>query len=180
MGQRRGVSMDFAKPLYQFGLNGIQLSQPGQAFYLQPYGLVDSLPANYAGRNVPDISFNADPITGYIVYYTSNVNGIRVLENIGGTSVVAPQLNAVAALLGQYLNQRVGLLHVPLYLLALTEQAYGGPNLPLHAISYGDNWFYQGSNGYNPGAGLGTLDVANFANILRNSLSLLSSALSGQ
>jgi kumamolisin len=36
----------------------------------------------------------------------------------------------------------------------------------LHAIAYGDNWFYDGSNGYNLGAGLGTLDVANFANFL--------------
>jgi kumamolisin len=51
-----GVSIEFAEPLYQFGLNGIQLSQPGQAFSLQPYGLLDSLPANYAGRNVPDVA----------------------------------------------------------------------------------------------------------------------------
>jgi hypothetical protein len=36
----------------------------------------------------------------------------------------------------------------------------------LHAIAYGDNWFYYGSNGYNPAAGLGTLDVWNFAEIL--------------
>jgi kumamolisin len=161
-----GVSIEFAEPLYQFGLNGIQLSQPGQAFSLQPYGLLDSLPAYYAGRNVPDVSFNADPYTGYIAYYTSDVHGFQVLENIAGTSAVAPQLNGVAALLDQYLNQRVGLLHIPLYLLVLTGQAYGGPNPPLHAIAYGDNWFYHGSNGYNLGAGLGTLDVANFANIL--------------
>lgn len=173
LGGGGGVSIDFAKPLYQFGLNGIRLSQPGQTFSLQPYGVLDSLPANYPGRNVPDVSFNADPETGYIVYYTSDVNGFQILENIGGTSAVAPQLNGVAALLSQYLNQRVGLLHIPLYLLALTGQAYGGPNPPLHAIAYGDNWFYHGSDGYNPGAGLGTLDVANFANILRDPLSHL-------
>lgn len=33
-------------------------------------------------------------------------------------------------------------------------------------LAYGDNWFYHGSDGYNPGAGLGTLDVANFAKYL--------------
>ena len=31
------------------------------------------------GRNVPDVSFNADPYTGYAVYYTSNVNGFGIL-----------------------------------------------------------------------------------------------------
>ena len=50
---------------------------------------------------------------------------------------------------------------------AAAGQAYSGPNAPLHAIAYGDNWFYKGSNGYNPGVGLGTLDVANYAEILR-------------
>src|SRR5215467_2338760 len=59
-----GVSVLFPAPSYQAGIAGTQLSQPGQAFYLQPYGLLFSLPANYAGRNVPDISFNADPETG--------------------------------------------------------------------------------------------------------------------
>jgi hypothetical protein len=69
------------------------------------------------------------------------------------------------ALLGQYLHGRIGLLNYPLYDLALRGQAYG-PGAPLHAIAYGDNWFYYGSNGYNLGVGLGTLDVANFANFL--------------
>ncbi|HXP83637.1 MAG TPA: hypothetical protein VN841_02900 [Bryobacteraceae bacterium] len=58
------------------------------------------------------------------------------------------------------------MLNAPLYLLALAGQAYAGPKPPLHAIAYGDNWFYHGSNGYNLGAGLGTLDVANFADVL--------------
>jgi kumamolisin len=74
----------------------------------------------------------------------------------------------VAALFAEYVNQRVGLLNYPLYNLPLTGQAYGGANPPLHAIAYGDNWFYYGSNGYNLGAGLGTLDVANFAELLRS------------
>jgi hypothetical protein len=36
----------------------------------------------------------------------------------------------------------------------------------LHAIKDGDNWFYSGRNGYSPAAGLGTLDVAHFAEAL--------------
>jgi hypothetical protein len=38
------------------------------------------------------------------------------------------------------------------YDLVRNGQAYDGPNAPLKAIKYGDNWFYHGSDGYNPAA----------------------------
>jgi kumamolisin len=174
-GSGGGVSVVFSLPLYQFGMFGSQFSQPGQAFYAAadtaeylgvPPGLIYAFPPFYPGRNLPDVSFNADPDTGYDIYYTSNVEGFIIETFIGGTSFVAPQLNGVTALLSQYVNQRIGLLNNWLYPLALTGQAWAGPNAPLKAIAYGDNWFYHGSNGYNLGAGLGTLDVANFAEVL--------------
>jgi len=77
------------------------------------------------------------------------------------------QLNGVSALLGQYAHGRLGLLSFPLCGLDLCGQAYKGKQAPLHAIAYGDNWFYYGSKGYHPGAGVGTLEVMNFADILR-------------
>lgn len=163
-----GVSVTFFQPLYQFGLFGTQLSQPGQVFKAgtgfaaDDIGLFYVLPAFYPGRNVPDISANADPQTGYEVYYTSSVTGFSVQTGWGGTSFVAPQLNGVSSLLGQYLHGRVGLLNYALY----GAQYFRGPNAPENPIAYGDNWFYYGSNFYNPGAGLGTLDVANFASFL--------------
>ncbi|MGC1107183.1 MAG: S53 family peptidase [Candidatus Acidiferrales bacterium] len=170
-----GVSVLFEKPLYQFFLPGSQLSQPGQVWEASPgvglenqVGTYYALPAHYFGRNVPDISANADPDTGYIVYYTSSSSGFSILPFIGGTSFVAPQLNGVSALVGDYLHGgRLGFLNFPLYGLALTGQAYGGPKAPLHVIAYGDNWFYYGRNGYSPAAGLGTMDVWNFARILK-------------
>jgi len=172
-----GVSVVFPLPQYQFGIFGTQLSQPGQAFYaasdtaeylgVSP-GLIYALPPFYAGRNLPDVSFNADPDTGYEIYYTSSVTGFGIGTFWGGTSFVAPQLNGVTALLNQYMNQRVGLLNPALYGLAQSGKAYGGSDAPLRAIAHGDNWFYQGSNGYNLGAGLGTIDVANFAEAIRN------------
>ena len=70
-------------------------------------------------------------------------------------------------MLGEELQSCLGLLNYPLYAMAQNGTAYKGPNAPLHAIAYGDNWFYYGSQGYNLGAGLGTLDVANFADYLR-------------
>jgi subtilase family serine protease len=166
-GSGGGVSILFAEPWYQAFLLGIQRSQPGQSWVVNGQ-TVHVLRANFPGRNVPDLSFNADPETGYVVYYTSNVTGFGIQSNVGGTSFVAPQLNGVSALLGEYLHgSRIGLLNFPLYGSASSGEAYGIAGAPLHAISTGDNWFYNGRNGYSPAAGLGTLDVANFAQILR-------------
>jgi kumamolisin len=159
-----GVSIIFGEPDYQY-ISGVQRSQPGQSWTLNGQ-LLYTLPAHFAGRNVPDLSFNADPQTGYQIYYTSSVSGFGIDTFWGGTSFVAPQLNGVTALLGQHVHGRLGLLNPLVYGLALTNQAYTGPKPPLHAIQYGDNWFYYGRNGYSPAAGLGTLDVANFANVL--------------
>ena len=173
-----GVSIEFPIPLYQFFISGVQTSQPGQKWVLS--GVDDAtdpptepirvnLPGHFPGRNLPDVSYNADPETGYILVYTSDQNGFEVLTFGGGTSFVAPQLNGVTALLSQSLHgARLGLLNYPLYALALTGQAYKGSHPPLHAIVDGDNWFYKGRNGYSPAAGLGTIDVANFAQFLRD------------
>jgi len=162
-----GVSILFDEPDYQFALRGIQRSQAGQSWSLNGQ-LVYTLPAHFPGRNVPDLSFNADPDTGYQIYYTSSSSGFGIQSFWGGTSFVAPQLNGVTALLGQYTKERLGLLNPLVYSLALTNQAYTGANPPLHVIKYGDNWFYYARNGYSPAVGLGTLNVANFANVFKS------------
>ena len=53
-----------------------------------------------------------------------------------------------------------------LYVLALGGGSHG-PNAVLNTISAGDNWFYSGRNGYSPAAGLGTLNVANLAKLVK-------------
>jgi subtilase family serine protease len=167
-----GVSVTFPEPWYQSGIKGVQLSQPGQLFESPgnpAFGLppVDyTLRAYFKGRNLPDISFNADPDTGYVVYYTSNVTGFAQIPYYGGTSFVGPQLNGVTALLGQHTGQRLGLWNPMLYRIAAGGLGYGGNFAPFTAVTSGDNWFYTGSNGYNLGAGLGTLSVANYARLL--------------
>ena len=181
IGSTGGVSVFFQLPSYQFFLPGIQRSQPGQVWEAgsaiaaelgspgPPCCSYFALPAHYPGRNVPDVSFNADPETGYVIYYTSEPSGVSgALTYYGGTSFVGPQLNGVSALLGEDFHSRLGLLNYPLYDLAQNGEAYEGPEAPLHAIRYGNNWFYHGSEGYNPAVGLGTLDVANFAAALRH------------
>jgi kumamolisin len=164
-----GVSVFFPMPLYQFGIFGTQLSQPNQSFVdnsTSPPTVDFALPAHFFGRNVPDVSFNADPDTGYALFYTSSANGFQVDTFGGGTSFVAPQLNGVTALLAQNAGHRLGLLNVALYNLArfgLTQ----GRHPVINTISTGDNWFYKARDGYSPAVGLGTIDVFNLSEVTR-------------
>jgi subtilase family serine protease len=170
VGSGGGVSVFFRRPYYQFSLAGVQDSQPDQAFVdyltIPPTTLFD-LPAGYAGRNVPDVSANADPDTGYVVYYTSSVSGFSAQTFWGGTSFVAPQLNGAAALLGEYLKTRLSLLNIPLYQLAKSGGYRGGGSAPLKAIVDGNNDFYTGSPHYDPAAGLGVLNFGSLAGSLQ-------------
>jgi kumamolisin len=164
-----GVSVFFPMPLYQFGIFGTQLSQPNQSLVddsTSPPTVDFALPAHFFGRNVPDVSFNADPDTGYSIFYTSNRHGFEVETFIGGTSFVSPQLNGVTALLSQNAGHRLGLLNVQLYNLArlgLTQ----GRHAVINTISTGDNWFYKARDGYSPAVGLGTIDVFKLSEVTR-------------
>jgi kumamolisin len=164
-----GVSVFFQLPLYQFGIFGTQSSQPNQSLVdgtTSPPTVDFVLPAHFLGRNVPDVSFNADPETGYALFYTSSSNGFQVDTFGGGTSFVSPQLNGVTALLAQNAGHRLGLLNVELYNLArlgLTQ----GRHAVINTISAGDNWFYKARDGYSPAAGLGTIDVFKLSEVTR-------------
>jgi kumamolisin len=164
-----GISVFFPMPLYQFAIFGTQLSQPNQSFddnSTTPPTVDFALPAHFFGRNVPDVSFNADPETGYSIFYTSNRHGFEVETFIGGTSFVSPQLNGVTALLAQNAGHRLGLLNVQLYNLArlgLTQ----GRHAVINTISTGDNWFYKARDGYSPAVGLGTIDVFKLSEVTR-------------
>jgi kumamolisin len=169
VGDGGGVSVFFHLPLYQLGIFGTQASQPNQSFVdnsTSPPTVDFKLPAHFFGRNVPDVSFNADPDTGYSLFYTSNHDGFEVLTFGGGTSFVSPQLNGVTALLAQNAGHRLGLLNFELYAFArlgLTQ----GRHAVIKTISSGDNWFYKARDGYSPAAGLGTIDVFNLSQVTR-------------
>jgi kumamolisin len=170
VGSGGGVSVFMPRPFYQFFVPGIRNSAPGQAvsdLTVQPPQLIFQLPANFPGRNVPDISLNADPETGYIIPYTSDVFGFGVEEFIGGTSFVAPQLNGLTALFDQGLGGRIGLLNFALSDLVLSGEAYAGRHPPLRDITTGNNWFYNGAPGYDQATGVGVPDVANLLRALQ-------------
>lgn len=166
-----GVSIYFPRPFYQWGVPGMVNSQPHQKLFDEsqsPPALIAALPAGFAGRNLPDLSVNSDPDTGYAVWYTSSASGFGVEDFWGGTSFAAPQLNGVTALLAQGTRHRVGLLNVPLYQLLRQGGAYQGRNAPLRDIVEGDNWYFYAHKGYDQTTGAGVPDVANLLEALRN------------
>jgi kumamolisin len=155
-----GVSVFWARPQYQNGTPGTRLSEPGQSIVLDdgsgPVDLLD-LNAGFAGRNLPDVSLDADPLSGYLVYQAAQGG---LVASVGGTSVVAPQLAGIAAVVAQALGTRLGAYNPMLYRF---KQSYRrGSTAPLVDVTSGDNWFYRGVPGYEPGAGLGVLAVSNF------------------
>lgn len=153
-----GVSVYWPLPLYQQFTSGTQKSAKKQTLYLPQYGINYTLPASYKGRNLPDISLNADPETGYL--FVSTEDG-GLLSGEGGTSFVAPQLNGISALLTQATRGRQGLWNPQLYAL---QNVFGYSAFsPYNDIKAGDNWYYKGVSGYEPGAGIGTLNVTNLA-----------------
>ncbi|MBP1473636.1 S8/S53 family peptidase [Frateuria sp. MAH-13] len=160
-----GVSVYWETPFYQRFTHGIRRSEKHQALvYNDPEAgptTLAKLPGHFRGRNVPDISLNADPETGYLV--VSSTDGGVVSS--GGTSFVAPQLNGVSALLTQSLGHRVGFWNPQVYFL---QNVFGyGRYSAFNSVRDGDNWFYQGKPHYTPGTGIGTLDVANLDAFLR-------------
>ncbi|WP_295993859.1 S53 family peptidase [Rugamonas sp.] len=164
-----GVSVDYALPDYQTGLAGVQTSANAQTLlcsptYLDPnakttaYQDLADLPGGVPGRNLPDVSLNADPYSGYAVYQGGWSTGS------GGTSFVAPQLNGILTLIGSGLSGRIGPINPQLY-AAFKAKGYGVGS-PFKAITAGDNEYYQSTKGYNPSTGLGSLDVGALATVL--------------
>jgi len=168
-GSGGGVSSFIPVPQYQKRVAGMHVTEAGQSLVevdvTPPIDYVD-LPAGFAGRNVPDISLNADPNTGLTVGYTDRSGNYGISAFNGGTSFVAPQLNGFAALVSQKVGGRIGLLNYPMYAMARKAKAWGHDNSPFKDVTAGANWYYEAVAGYDASTGLGTLDVANFADAL--------------
>jgi subtilase family serine protease len=161
VGTGGGVSVMWPRPAYQAPTAGIRKSEPGQAVVFMGETLL-ALPANFRGRNLPDVSLNADPFTGYIVFSTTDGG---LIDGFGGTSFVAPQLNGISALLAQGTRGRVGFWNPMVY--RFQRSHLPAVQSAIVDITGGDNWFYTGVPGYEPATGLGVLDVTRLLNAIR-------------
>lgn len=113
-----------------------------------------------SGRNQHDVSADAYPETGYKVYYKKD--GVQWPPS-GGTSIVAPQYAAMAAVINSQPGRaRMGFWNAQIYQLA---QKSDSPFHPLNGTTDNSNLYYTGQPGtvYNQASGLGTTDFAKLA-----------------
>ena len=102
---------------------------------------VPNAPSGSTGRGVPDVSANADPLTGYQIL----VGGQS--QAVGGTSAAAPLWAALIARINQQLGKPVGDVHAALY--QISEAAF-------RDITQGNNGTYQAGPGWDACTGLGS------------------------
>jgi hypothetical protein len=149
-----GISQTFAMPSYQ-----------------QSYGMVTGSSASPCRatsgdcREVPDVSADADPTTGYVVY--DSVNGYNWTA-LGGTSAASPLWAAVTAVAASSrgLTAGFGNLNPTLYYLA-----QHAPGAYFNDVTAGNN-DYNGTDsgqfpampGYDMATGLGTPVASQLAN----------------
>jgi kumamolisin len=119
-----GISRFFAVPAYQ------------ASSHLPP-----QVNTKKAGRGVPDVAGDADPLTGYRV----RVDGQELV--IGGTSAVAPLYAALIARINSKLGRHVGFVNEKLYAAGL-----------LRDITVGNNGAYHAGTGWDACTGLGVAD----------------------
>jgi kumamolisin len=117
------------------------------------------------GRAVPDVSADADPLSGYLIYEPSwAAVGQPVLQgDWGGTSFVGPELNGSTAVIDSYLGHRVGFWNPAIYAAAAGGNS---PFTPLDQAGTGnDNLYFTGNPGqpYNQAAGLGYPNLTELA-----------------
>jgi len=141
-----GVSKIFAIPSYQASAR--VPSQPE---------------TNFAGRGVPDVAGDADPVTGYTV----RVDGKNTV--IGGTSAVAPLWAGLTALLNQQLGRPLGFMQPALYQIG---------SVAFRDITSGNNGHYSARANWDPCTGLGSPNGTALINALTGQTSTAGSASS--
>lgn len=133
-GSGGGVSSFFTKPSWQQGITTI----------------------NSAYRMIPDVALDANPNTGYAIYFNGSWN------QVGGTSAAAPEWAALFALVDQARLSNgflpIGLANPDLYALANGSV--------FHDITSGSNGAYSCKQGYDLVTGLGSADAAQLVNAL--------------
>ncbi len=141
-----GISSFFKQPTWQVG--------PG----------VQNQYSN-GNREVPDVSADADPASGYSVYCTATASGCPSSGwiAVGGTSAAAPLWAGSTALINEYLQKqqksRMGFANPVLYGLQNATQQFP----PFHDVTSGTNLFYPATAAYDEATGWGSPDIYNIA-----------------
>jgi kumamolisin len=129
-----GVSTKFAIPPFQKGLAGV---------------------ASTTMRNIPDVALDADPMTGYMFFFSFS-SGPPSEVVAGGTSASAPTWAALLALVDE---KRASLGKAPLFGVASALYMEAATPGNFVDIKKGTNGFFAAGKGYDNATGLGVPDV---------------------
>jgi subtilase family serine protease len=149
-----GISSTFAMPAYQQGLGTVTGSSG-----------TPCAAASGDCREIPDVSADADPSSGYVIYDTAN--NLGGWNALGGTSGATPLWASVLAVVASADGNTAGYgaLNPTLYLLA--QQS---PGTYLNDVTSGNNDYnatagdrYPAMSGYDMATGLGTPVAASLA-----------------
>jgi kumamolisin len=115
-------------------------------------------------RQVPDVSADADPSSGFLTVSADPETGKSVARPVGGTSAAAPFWAASMLLIEQYAQQhgvrRLGFVAPMLYQIAAKQN----PKFPsFHDVILGGNRYYDATPGWDYATGLGSPNVFNLA-----------------
>ncbi len=124
-----GISQLNPRPDYQSTLNAPSAANSG----------------GVAGRALPDVAGDADPVTGYVTLVDGQT------QVTGGTSAVAPLWAGLIARVNQGLAAKVGFFNPLLYRTI-------GPNGVLNDITQGNNGDFQAGPGWDACTGWGSPD----------------------
>ena len=139
-GSGGGVSGVFKEPSYQKGIANV-------------------IPS---GRNLPDVSFDADPGTGESFYYAGLFQG-----PIGGTSLSSPIFGAAQTLLNNLAGSQAGFVDPAIY-KTFKKYGYSAAGKPIFRdITVGRNGFYGALPGYDQVTGIGPEIVTNISKYVR-------------
>ncbi|MUN28390.1 protease pro-enzyme activation domain-containing protein [Sulfuracidifex metallicus] len=138
-GSTGGISIIEPEPWYQEGL---------------------SAPSSYPdGREVPDLSANANVYPGVYIVCPGNVTEIS-----GGTSEASPLMAGMVALMAQYLGHKLGDLNPIIYELADNSTDYQKAFVP---ITFGYNIPWTAHYGYNLVNGWGSINLGYLSNLVK-------------
>lgn len=114
------------------------------------------------GRNLPDLSFDADPSTGESFYFEGAFQG-----PIGGTSLASPIFGAGLTVIDQMQNSRAGYFNPALYSTWEKDGYNKGKTVYLRDITTGYNGYYTAGTGYDQVTGIGAMIFGNFGPLLK-------------
>jgi subtilase family serine protease len=143
VGSGGGVSTVFAMPAWQKNVSGMLGTT----------------------RNVPDLAFDADPLTGFPLYFAGTWN--NPWNPLGGTSLASPLFGAALLEVNGVVGARTGLAAQRIY-AAFAKTGYELEKLVyFHDITSGSNGIYSAAPGYDRVTGIGSWDAWNVAQVLK-------------